>query len=88
VEACRRQLDQRLPEITEATFEQHLSLPPPFPDVVIRTSGERRLSNCLLWQCAYAEWFFVDTLWPDFQEQEFDDILQHYAQQRQRRFGK
>jgi undecaprenyl diphosphate synthase len=55
-------------------------------DLLIRTSGEVRLSNFLLWQAAYAELMFVDTLWPDFSEQDFADALERYAA-RERRFG-
>jgi len=55
-------------------------------DLLIRTSGEVRLSNFLLWQAAYAELLFVDTLWPDFDEQAFADALQTFAA-RNRRFG-
>ncbi len=58
----------------------------PEPDLVIRTSGERRLSNFLLWQSAYAELLFVDTLWPDFDRKEFMDALEQFSQ-RERRFG-
>ncbi|MGC9954792.1 MAG: isoprenyl transferase [Rhizomicrobium sp.] len=58
----------------------------PEPDLVIRTSGERRLSNFLLWQSAYAELMFVETLWPDFSRQEFLDALDNFSQ-RERRFG-
>ncbi len=58
----------------------------PEPDLVIRTSGERRLSNFLLWQSAYAELMFVDTLWPDFGREEFLDALDKFTQ-RERRFG-
>jgi len=58
----------------------------PEPDLVIRTSGERRLSNFLLWQSAYAELLFVDTLWPDFGRAEFMDALKQFTQ-RERRFG-
>ena len=58
----------------------------PEPDLVIRTSGERRLSNFLLWQSAYAELLFVDTLWPDFGRKEFMDALEQFSQ-RERRFG-
>lgn len=58
----------------------------PEPDLVIRTSGERRLSNFLLWQSAYAELLFVDTLWPDFGRKEFIDALDQFSQ-RERRFG-
>ena len=58
----------------------------PDPDLVIRTSGEARISNFLLWQSAYAEYEFVDTLWPDFTEAEFQRIVQAYGM-RVRRFG-
>jgi undecaprenyl diphosphate synthase len=58
----------------------------PDPDLVIRTSGEARISNFLLWQSAYAEYEFVDTLWPDFTEAEFQKIIAAYAA-RDRRFG-
>ena len=59
----------------------------PDPDLMIRTSGEMRISNFLLWQLAYTELFFTDTLWPDFTRDEFEQILQAY-QRRDRRFGK
>ena len=59
----------------------------PDPDLMIRTSGEMRISNFLLWQLAYTEFFFTDTLWPDFTREEFEQILKAY-QQRDRRFGK
>jgi undecaprenyl diphosphate synthase len=58
----------------------------PDPDLVIRTSGEARISNFLLWQSAYAEYEFVDTLWPDFTSAEFARIVRDYAR-RDRRFG-
>lgn len=58
----------------------------PDPDLVIRTSGEARISNFLLWQSAYAEYEFVDTLWPDFSAAEFGRVLQSYGS-RERRFG-
>lgn len=58
----------------------------PDPDLVIRTSGEARISNFLLWQSAYAEYEFVDTLWPDFTAEEFGKILSNYGN-RERRFG-
>lgn len=59
----------------------------PDPDLVLRTSGEHRLSNFLLWQAAYAEFIFVETLWPDFSELDFDAAILEY-QRRERRFGK
>lgn len=58
----------------------------PDPDLVIRTSGEARISNFLLWQSAYAEYEFIDTLWPDFSAAEFSRLLQNYGA-RDRRFG-
>jgi undecaprenyl diphosphate synthase len=58
----------------------------PAPDLVIRTSGERRLSNFLLWQSAYAELLFLDTLWPDFGRTQLTEALDCFAQ-RERRFG-
>ena len=58
----------------------------PVPDLIIRTSGEHRLSNFLLWQSAYAELMFVDTLWPDFSKEKFLEALDKFAQ-RERRFG-
>ena len=59
----------------------------PDPDLLIRTGGEIRLSNYLLWQCAYSELYFCDTFWPDFREEEFCKAIYDY-QQRERRFGK
>ncbi len=59
----------------------------PDPDLLIRTGGEKRISNYLLWQCAYSEFIFTDTYWPDFDEACFRDAIAEY-QQRQRRFGK
>jgi undecaprenyl diphosphate synthase len=56
------------------------------PDLLIRTSGERRISNYLLWQCAYSELVFRDELWPDFDRAAFEDSLREY-ETRQRRFG-
>jgi len=58
----------------------------PDPDLVIRTSGEARISNFLLWQSAYSEYEFIDTLWPDFTAKEFQKVLQRYGS-RERRFG-
>ena len=75
-------------DIDEAMVADHLyTRGLPDPDLLIRTSGEMRLSNFLLWQLAYAEFFVTDTLWPDFTPDEFVAILAQY-QQRDRRFGK
>lgn len=74
--------------ITEDTVADHLYTPNmPDPDLMIRTSGEMRISNFLLWQLAYSEIFVTPTLWPDFTPEEFLDILRDF-QTRERRFGK
>lgn len=75
-------------EIDEKAFSSALYLPDvPDPDLVIRTSGEKRISNFLLWQSAYSEYVFTNTLWPDFCERDFQAALDEYAA-RHRRFGK
>ena len=74
-------------ELTEAMFGDYLfSTGVPDPELIIRPSGEVRLSNFLLWQCAYAEFYFCDTLWPDFSEATLDAAIIDY-QKRDRRFG-
>jgi undecaprenyl diphosphate synthase len=74
-------------DITDKTVAAHLYAPDvPDPDLVIRTSGEMRISNFLLWQISYSELYVTDTLWPDFREKEFRQALENYAG-RQRRFG-
>ena len=74
-------------EITEAVIQNHLfTKEMPDPDVLIRTSGEMRISNFLLWQLAYTEIFITPTLWPDFTKDEFVSILHEFSK-RERRFG-
>ena len=73
--------------VDEATFAAELQLGAiPDPDLLIRTGGEQRISNFLLWNLAYAELWFSDVLWPDFGEAEFESALAYYSQ-RQRRYG-
>jgi undecaprenyl diphosphate synthase len=73
--------------LDEAGFAAHLATAGmPDPDLIIRTSGEQRLSNFLLWQAAYAEFVFQDVLWPDFAAQHLADAIQEYGQ-RERRYG-
>lgn len=73
--------------ITEQTLSESLDTAPwPDPDLIVRTSGEQRLSNFLLWQASYAELWFPEVLWPDFTERDFDRALEEYAR-RDRRFG-
>ncbi len=75
-------------DITEETFPRFLDTAGlPDPDLMIRTGGESRLSNFLLWQLSYAEIFFTEVMWPDFRRDIFLDILRDY-QQRERRFGR
>lgn len=72
---------------TEADVQRCLYQPAlPDPDLLIRTSGEERLSNFLLWQCAYTEFYFTPTLWPDFSEEDFKKALEEFSR-RTRRFG-
>ncbi|MBI2780157.1 MAG: isoprenyl transferase [Gammaproteobacteria bacterium] len=75
-------------QVTEDVLEQHMALHGlPDPDLFIRTGGEERISNFLLWQLAYTEFYFTETLWPDFDGRIFEDALASFAR-RQRRFGR
>jgi undecaprenyl diphosphate synthase len=74
-------------DIDDAALADALALAGiPDPDLLIRTGGEQRISNFLLWNLAYAELWFCNTLWPDFDDQQFDIALEFYAQ-RERRYG-
>ncbi len=85
VDAVNRGIKIGVP-VTEDTFATLLwTNSMPDPDLIIRTSGEQRISNFLPWQSAYSELFFVDTLWPDFGETEFQSILEEYAKRQRRR---
>ena len=89
VEAVRGLIESGVPvsDVDEDALAAHLYAPDlPDPDLLIRTSGELRLSNFLLWQLAYAELVFVETLWPDFGAAELRNALADYASRR-RRFG-
>jgi undecaprenyl diphosphate synthase len=89
LEAVRRMNDAGVntEHLNDETFSSYLDTGGlPDPDLIIRTSGEKRISNFLLWQAAYAELYFTDTLWPDFSEKELHAALIDY-QSRQRRFG-
>ena len=94
VEAARKLAQQvadekiTIEEINEKNFEAQLTtVNIPDPELVIRTSGEHRISNFLLWQMAYAELYFTDTLWPDFRREDLFEAIVDY-QKRERRFGK
>lgn len=87
--ACKIKAGELAPEdITDKTIDAHLATNfMPDPDLLIRTGGEERLSNYLLWQCAYSEFYFTDTYWPDFREEDLCKAIVDF-QGRQRRFGK
>jgi undecaprenyl diphosphate synthase len=77
----------KLSEITESTLDDYLYTKGICdPDIFIRTGGDYRISNFLLWQCAYSELFFLDTLWPDFNRDKLIEVIQQF-QRRDRRFG-
>ena len=77
----------KIEDITEELFATYLdTYPLPEPDLLIRTSGEQRLSNFLLWQLAYTEFYFTETLWPDFDKEELVKAIQYYSK-RDRRYG-
>ena len=89
MEATRRILESGVEpeEVDEHVLARHLYAPEmPDPDLVIRTSGELRVSNFLLWQSAYAEFVFTETLWPDFGPDELRAAIEDYVSRR-RRFG-
>lgn len=80
--------DFQASDVTETLIESHLTFADlPEPDLFIRTGGEHRISNFMLWQLAYTELYFTDTLWPDFDEQAFQKALDDFSR-RQRRFGR
>jgi len=88
LDAANRALASGLKELDETSFSKLLYSPSlPDPDLLIRTSGEMRISNFLLWQTAYSEFYVTDTFWPDFREKEFSKALVDY-QERDRRRGK
>lgn len=85
---ARPDLAQSVQDLTEADIAQHLSMAwAPDPDLFIRTGGEQRVSNFLIWQQAYSELYFTDRFWPEFDENDFQAALAWY-QNRERRFGK
>ncbi len=87
VNAANLLIKDGVKRVTEKGFEKRMfTFDMPDPDLLIRTSGELRVSNFLLFQCAYSEFFFTNTLWPDFQEEEFLSILEDYKK-RDRRYG-
>ena len=87
VSACRKITKNKIKEISIKNFEKHLYTHyMPNPDILIRTGGTKRLSNFLLWQLAYTEIFFIDKLWPDFNENDFNNIVRKFTNTK-RNFG-
>lgn len=88
IDAVNRIIKEGISSVDKDTFSKFLyTWPLPDPDLIIRTSGELRLSNFLLWQGAYSEFYVTDTLWPDFRKEQLIEAVMEY-QGRQRRFGK
>lgn len=86
VAAAQRAVEAGL-AVTEDSLTKHLwTVGMPDPDLIIRTGARHRISNFLLWQSAYSELFFLDTLWPDFSEKDFDSVLEEFSE-RKRTFG-
>ena len=87
VRAARKAVERGLADLDEASFGALMDAPDvPDPDLVVRTSGECRTSNFLMWETAYSEWYFTDVLWPDFGQEEFDRALESFSK-RERRMG-
>ena len=88
VDACRKFVFEKAKKVNIKNFQKRLYTKNlPDPDILIRTGGTKRLSNFLLWQLAYAEIFFVDKLWPDFNKNDFNKIIFNYNKIK-RNFGK
>jgi undecaprenyl diphosphate synthase len=90
VQAVKKILKKRIPvnQIDEEAINRNLwTAGLPYPDFVIRTGGEKRISNFLTWQTAYSELYFIDKYWPDFKEEDLEKAFQDYSR-RQRRFGR
>lgn len=87
IDAVRKIINEKIENIDEENFRKFLYAPEiPDPDMVIRTSGEKRISNFLLWQSAYSELYFTDVYWPDFSEEDLEKAIKEYKK-RKRRFG-
>jgi tritrans,polycis-undecaprenyl-diphosphate synthase [geranylgeranyl-diphosphate specific] len=86
IDAVNCMLKKGLKKVDENTLQDHLYIKKDV-DILIRPGGEKRISNFLLWQCSYAEFYFLDVLWPEFEKQDLFKILEDFNQ-RERRFGK
>ena len=87
INAVNNIIKDNVKDISEESFEKYLyTAESPDPDLIIRTAGEKRISGFLLWQCAYTEFIWTDTLWPDFKEKDLDSAIEEFNR-RVRRFG-
>lgn len=87
LQAIKKLKKENLKDLNEENFKKYLYTKDlPDPDIIVRTAGEKRLSNFLLWQSSYSEFYFTKTLWPDFSEEDFLKVLADY-QRRKRKFG-
>ncbi len=87
VDIVNKMIKEGCTEITEEELQQSMWVPEDM-DIVIRTSGEQRTSNFFIWQASYAEIFFLEKLWPDFEKEDLVKVLDEFEEKRQRRFGK
>lgn len=88
IDAVNSILEEEIKEVDEETLSDHMyTRGLPDPDLIIRTSGEKRLSGLFPWQSTYSEFYFSDKLWPDFSKEDFEDALSDYVK-RKRRYGK
>ena len=84
---CQKAIDSNIKKITEKNFKEFLyDSEMPDVDILVRTGGTHRISNFLLWQISYAEIYFLDKFWPDFNEEDLNQIIENYSQ-RTRSFG-
>ena len=87
LQAIKKVKKQKIKDLNEDNFKRYLYTKDlPDPDIIVRTAGEKRISNFLLWQSSYSEFYFTKTLWPDFSEEDFLKVLSDY-QRRKRKFG-
>ena len=86
IDGIKRLMKEGIKEVDENTFSKYLYLQNE-PDLIIRTGGDKRTSNFLVWQSWYSEWFFVDKYWPELEKEDLAEIVEEFSQ-RQRRFGK
>lgn len=86
IDGIKKLMKEGIKDVDENTFSKYLYLQNE-PDLIIRTGGDKRTSNFLIWQSWYSEWFFVDKYWPEFEKEDLAGIIEEFSQ-RQRRFGK